>query len=91
MIFYITLLLFLSGHFMWIVHSYEFFQTNRKYLLGVRSLDMTPVEQLGDDSWWVVCAALCHMALVFAIKHLYLILYYIHPFLFYTFNLVLIN
>ena len=34
---------------------------------------MTPVEQLGDDIWYVVCAALCHMALVFAIKHLYIV------------------
>ena len=31
---------------------------------------MALVEQLGDDSWSVVCAACCHMALVFAIKHL---------------------
>ena len=33
---------------------------------------MAVVEQLGDDSWSVVCAACCHMALVFAIMHLYL-------------------
>ena len=32
---------------------------------------MALVEQLGDDSWSVVCAAGCHMALVFAIRHLY--------------------
>ena len=32
---------------------------------------MALVEQLGDDSWSVVCAACCHMALVFAIMHLY--------------------
>ena len=76
---------------MLVVHSYDFFQKPHKFVLGVRPLDMTPVQQLGDDRWWVVCAALCHMALVFAIKHLYLILYYIHPFLFYTFNLVSIN
>ena len=56
----------------------------RKYLLGVRPLDISPFEQLGDDSLYVVCAALCHwyvqlsatgmcssLALVFAIKHLY--------------------
>ena len=30
---------------------------------------MALVEQLGDDSWSVVCAACCHMALVFAIMH----------------------
>ena len=38
---------------------------------------MAPVEQLGDDSWQVVCAALCHMALVFAIKHLYIRIFFI--------------
>ena len=46
---------------------------------------MAIVEQLGDDSWWVVCAACCHMVLVFAIMHLYnifLILYCDCPFLF---------
>ena len=32
---------------------------------------MALVEQLGDDSWQVVCAACCHMALVFAIMHIY--------------------
>jgi len=36
---------------MQIVHSYDFFQKPRKFLLGVRPLDMAPVEQLGDDSW----------------------------------------
>ena len=32
---------------------------------------MAPVEQLGEDSWSVVCAACCHMTLVFAVMHLY--------------------
>ena len=32
---------------------------------------MAIVEQLGDDSWYVVCEACCRMALVFAIVHLY--------------------
>ena len=32
---------------------------------------MTPVQQLGEVSWSVVCAACCHMALVFAVMHLY--------------------
>ena len=32
---------------------------------------MVLVEQLGDDSWWVVCAACGHMALVFAVMYLY--------------------
>ena len=35
---------------------------------------MALVKQLGDDSWSVVCAAFCHIALVLAIKHLYNIL-----------------
>ena len=30
---------------------------------------MALVEQLGDNSWRVVCAACCRMALVFAIMH----------------------
>ena len=38
---------------------------------------MALVEQLGDDSWSVVCEACCHMALVFAIMHLYNIFYFI--------------
>ena len=54
---------------------------------------MALVEQLGDDSWWVVCAACCHMALVFAIMHLYnIFLFYIvsvHSFFILFFNLVL--
>ena len=29
------------------------------------------VERLGDDSWQVVCAVCCHMALVFAMMDLY--------------------
>ena len=32
------------------------------------------VQQLGDDSWSVVCAVCCHMALAFAARHLYNIL-----------------
>ena len=39
---------------------------------------MAPVEQLGGDSWLVVCEACCHMALVFAIMYLYnIFLFYI--------------
>ena len=49
---------------------------------------MVLVEQLGDNSWRVVCAACCHKALVFAIMHLYNffflnILYCVCAFLFY--------
>ena len=80
---------------MWIVHSYDFFQKTRNFLLGVRPLDMASVEQLRDDSWYMVCAALCHMALVFAIKHLYNIflfcIIFIHSFFILFFNLILIN
>ena len=32
---------------------------------------MAPVQRLGEDSWSVVCAACCHMTLVFAAMHLY--------------------
>ena len=32
---------------------------------------MAVVEQLGDDSWSVICAAWCHMTLVFAIIRSY--------------------
>ena len=57
---------------------------------------MALVEQLGDDSWWVVCADCCHMALVFAIMHLYNIFIYfyivsVHSFFILFFNLVSIN
>ena len=48
---------------------------------------MALVEQLGDDSWQVVCAVCCHMALVFAIMHLYktIFIYCVCPFLSYIF------
>ena len=32
---------------------------------------MARFQQLGEVSWSVVCAACCHMALVFAVMHLY--------------------
>ena len=60
------------------VHSPDFFflQKILKYFsLRVRLFCMALVEQLGDDSWTVVCAVCCHMALVFAILHLYNIFY----------------
>ena len=38
---------------------------------------MALVEQLGDDSECVVCLACCHMALVFAIMHLYDIIFFL--------------
>ena len=50
---------------------------------------MAPVQQLGEVSWSVVCAACCHMALVFAVMHLYnvffIFFYCFCSFLFYTF------
>ena len=49
---------------------------------------MAPVLQLGEVNWSVVCAACCHMTLVFAVMHLYnlfIIFYFFCPFLFYTF------
>ena len=65
---------------------------------------MAPVQQLGEVSRLVVCAACCHkMAPVFAVLHLYNILYIasVHSFFFFFFlsflfyffflNLVLIN
>ena len=33
---------------------------------------MAHVQQLGDDSWSLVCAACCHLALVFAIKSFFI-------------------
>ena len=36
---------------------------------------MAPVQQLGDVSWSVGCAACFHMALVFAVMHLYIFLF----------------
>ena len=55
---------------------------------------MALVEQLGDDSK-LVCAACYHMALVFAIIHLYNIFKFyiasVHSFFIFFFNLVSIN
>ena len=53
--------------FLLMVHSPDF--SPRK--LSRRFFCMALVEQLGDDSLQVVCAAYCHMALVFALIHLY--------------------
>ena len=57
---------------------------------------MALVEHLGDDSWQVVCAACCHMALVFGIMHLYNVssssfIGSVHSFFVFTFKLVLIQ
>ena len=56
---------------------------------------MAPVLRLGEDSWSVVCAACCHMTLVFAVMHLYNILEFfiasVHSFFILFLNLVSIN
>ena len=58
---------------------------------------MAPVQQLGEVSWLVVCAACCHMTLVFAIMRLCIFFKYNFslllsiPFLYLKKNLVLIN
>ena len=70
--FCLVLLLFLSCHFSANGSFSWLFSKKLKYfLLKVLLFCMALVEQLGDDSWSVVCAACCHMALVFAIMHLY--------------------
>ena len=52
------------------VHSLDFFKKTLKHFsLRIRLFCMAVVEQLGDDSWQVVCAACCRMALIFAIMH----------------------
>ena len=52
---------------MLLVHSSDLFLLN--ILLEVRPLDMTPVEQLGDDSWWwyVQLSAIWHWYLPLSI------------------------
>ena len=44
------------------------------FSLRDRLFCMAPVQRLGEDGWSVVCAACCHMTLVFAVMHLYNIL-----------------
>ena len=53
------------------IFSWTFSRKNLQYFsLGDRLFCMVPVLQLGEVSWSVVCAACCHMALVFAVMHL---------------------
>ena len=50
----------------------NFFQKILQYFsIRDRLFCMAPVQQLGEVSWSVVCAACCHMTLVIAIMHLY--------------------
>ena len=67
-----VLLLFLS-FFCLLAHSPDcFLQKSLQYFsLGDGHFCMAPVWQLGEESWTVVCAACCHMTLVFAVMHLY--------------------
>ena len=68
--------------------SQTFSRNSAIFLLRDRLFHMAPVEQPGEVSWSVVCAACCHTALVFAVMHFFFLLL----FLFYTEkNLVLIN
>ena len=56
---------------------------------------MAFAEQLGDSSWWMVCAACCHMALVFTMMHLCkkksFFIVSVHSYVIFFFNLVLID
>ena len=74
----------------------NFFQKILQYFsLRDRLFCMAPVQRLGEDSWSVVCAAYCHMTLVFAVMHLYNILEFfiasVHSFFILLKNLVSIN
>ena len=91
-----------SSAYWLILRTYFSLENSSVFLLRDRRLAMAPVQQLGDDSWSVVCAAFCPMALVFTIMRLHyffknifcLIIVSVHCFLilFYNFfNLVSIN
>ena len=49
---------------------------------------MASVQQIGEASWSVLCAACCHMALVFAVMHFFLLLLLL---LSITFDVVFLN
>ena len=73
--FYLVLLLFLLSFSACSSIFLNIFQKILQYFsLRDRHFCMAPVLQLGEDRWSVVCAACCHMALVFAVMHLYNIL-----------------
>ena len=72
--FCLILLLFVSFFFCMLVHSSDFFPENSPIVFVKRLFCMASVQQLREVSWSVVCAACCHMALVFAVMHLYNIL-----------------
>ena len=60
-----------------------FLKVSLNFSLRVRLLCMAPVLQLGEVSWSVVCAAYCHMALVFAVMRLHIYCFYSFFFLFF--------
>ena len=62
----------------------------KQFSLRVWLFRMAVAEQLGDDSWWVVGAACCHMALLFEfIAFVYLLVAVCLFFSFYCFCLFL--
>ena len=72
----LVLLPFLSFSACWPV-LLNFFQKILQYFsLKDRLFCMAPLWQLGEISWLVVCAACCHMTLVFAVMHLYNIFWF---------------
>ena len=76
--FCLVLLHFLSYLFSacWSILLNFFQKILQHFSLRDRLFCMAPVQQLGEVSWSVVCAACCHMALVFAVMHLYTIYHY---------------
>ena len=54
--------------------SLLFPETSSIFFVKRQTFCMAHVQRLGEDSWSVVCAACCHMTLVFAVMHLYNIL-----------------
>ena len=68
--FCLILILVMSYLFCLQVHSSKLFPENSS-IFFVKRQAKAPVQWLGDVSWQVVCAAYCHMALVFGVMHLY--------------------
>ena len=70
--FCLVLLRFLSL-FCLLVHFPELFPENSSIFFVKRYafFYLAPVQQQGEVSWFVVCAAFCDMTLVFAVMHLY--------------------
>ena len=93
--FCLVLLFFLSYLFcsFWPI-LLNFVKKNLQYCsLTDRRFCTAPVQQLVEVSWSVVCAACCHMVLVFAVIHLYVLfsLLLCIPFLIPYLDLVMIN